>query len=253
MIRIRHALCAFATTTALTAPAMAQDYVSVDLGFGPKIKPNYFGAEDYKWVPTGHFSFNTANVRGIQIGNPNASSGKGKWGLRGSFRLIGARKSDDYAELTGLEDIDPAIELGLGYGYKSPNFQVFGVVRQGIGGHTGQVAEFGADAKFSVGDDLRVSIGPRVLYGSGEYLDTYFGVSSAEAAASSFTAYSPDPGLVSAGLRLDATYDINNTWGIRAVIRHDVLQDNAANSPIVQKEDQSSAAIILTREFTFKF
>ena len=100
---------------------------------------------------------------------------------------------------------------------------------------------------------MTFAAGPRVLWGSEDYNQTYFGVSAAEAAASSFTAFSAGSGLVSSGLEASATYQFNDDWGVKGTVRYDLLRGDAANSPITASDEQLSVGVVVTRKVTFGF
>ncbi len=65
--------------------------------------------------------------------------------LSPSIDVIGKRSTKDSPELTGLNTINTAVELGVAAKYQMGNFRVLGAVRQGLGGHKGVRAELGAD------------------------------------------------------------------------------------------------------------
>ncbi|SFQ50503.1 outer membrane protein [Roseivivax halotolerans] len=243
--------------TLLAAPLAAQSAdpaLSFTLRGGVASDPAYFGAEEYEVKPDLGFGFNSVNIGPLQFGDPDPRTDKLGFGLRGSFNYIGMRDASEYDALTGLDDIDAAVELGLGVGYTTRNFAAFADVRQGFGGHTGVVAEAGADAILRPSDQLTLTAGPRVLFGNSEYTDTYFGVSSSEASVLN-PAYDADGGLVSAGMEFGATYQINDVWGVETAVTWDRYMNDAADSPIVEngREDDWGARVGLTRTFQLGF
>lgn len=213
--------------------------------------PAYFGSDEYEPGPDVGFKFHFLRLPGgREIGNPDPWAQSLGWDVHGAFNFIGARDSSDYDELAGLNDIDAAVELGLGVGYTARNFEAFADLRHGFGGHESLVAELGADAVLRPSDRLTVKFGPRLLWGDDGYTDTYFGVTPAEASAS-LPAYDPDAGLVSAGLELGAIYQINDLWGLEGAITYDAFQNDAEDSPIVRNgaSDQWGIRFGVTRVF----
>lgn len=229
-----------ATFIAFSSAAHAQDGLAFELGGGAKYAPAYFGASEMEVGPTGKFRF------GDGASSPGLSP-------HASFRFIGARTSADHPELTGLEDVSAAFELGGGLAYEADQFRLFTDLRQGFGGHSGQVMELGGDLKLAFGDKLSVTAGPRALFATGPYFDAYFNVSSSEAAASAFAAYDAGAGLVSTGAHLEARYQLNSDWALVGTIEHDVLRSGAAASPITQNGSprQTSVSLVLNRRFSF--
>ena len=68
-------------------------------------------------------------------------------------------------------------------------------------------------------------------------------------------AFDAGGGLLSAGVELGATYQINDDWGVEGALTWDRLAGDAADSPIVATgdRDQYSVRIGLTRRITLDF
>jgi outer membrane scaffolding protein for murein synthesis (MipA/OmpV family) len=243
---------AIAAAFALSQSVAAAE-LSFSAGLGPKISPEYFGSDDYKVGPTGSFSFQHLRIGKLEFGNPDPDVQNFGLHPRGSFRFISARRDDDHAELAGMDDIDATVELGGGLGYRTENFLAFADVRYGFGGHQSFVAEVGADVILRATPRLTITAGPRALWGTEDYAQTYFGVSAAEAAASAFPAYDAGPGLVSAGLKIGAEWDLGNDWGLESTVAWDRLTGDVADSPIVQSRDGYSLSVVLTRQFSLRW
>lgn len=247
------------------APMAAPGYQPMSVGPQPRLvftlrggvgaKPEYFGSDSYGAVPDLGFEFGYARLFGREFGSADPYYEAEGLRVRGSFRYIGPRDDADSPELAGLNDIDEAVELGMGLSYRQRNFEVFGDVRYGVIGHEAWVGELGADVRLHPTDRLEVTFGPRLFLGDGAYSDTYFGVTPAESAASGLAAYDPEGGALSAGLELGAKYRIDENWGVEGAITYDRLINDAADSPIVQQgsADQWKARIGVTRRFTLSF
>ncbi|MEJ6397760.1 MipA/OmpV family protein [Yoonia sp. 208BN28-4] len=224
--------------------------VEFTIGAGALAAPGYFGSDDYVIGPTGSFSLERLHFGSLSIGENGTSDG---FGYHGGFRYIGERSSDEFSELEGLNDVDAAIELGGGLHYAADDYYLYADVRYGVIGHESLVAEVGADAYYRPTNELTLAAGPRVLIGSDDYADTYFGVTAAEAAASGFDAFDPDAGVISSGLEASATYQFNDDWGVTGTVRYDLLREDAADSPITASDEQLSVGIVLTRSVSFGF
>ncbi|MFQ6553152.1 MipA/OmpV family protein [Aestuariibius insulae] len=226
--------------------------VEFSFGAGVQVRPEYFGSDEYETQPD--FKLSLEEVR---FGNGRSFGGDPADGLsfRGSFRSIGERDSDDFGELDGLDDIDRALELGFGIVYTQPGYEVFADLRQGFGGHESLVGEVGADAILRPTDQLSMSVGPRVFFGSDDYAETYFGITEEEAAASDFDAFDPEGGALSAGLEVGVSYRFNDRWSVDGAVAYDRYLGDAADSPIMEEgsEDQYTARVGLVRTFSFGF
>jgi len=235
------------------APASRPDLIFTLRG-GIKVTPDYFGSGDYSAGPDFGFGLNFARLPGGRsFGSTDPNDPQYGFGLRGSFRFIGERDAADHAELTGLNDVDTSVELGLGLAFTSRNFDAFADLRYGVIGHESLVGELGADVKFQASDRLTLSAGPRLFMGSDKYAQTYFGVTAAEATYG--PAYTAGGGLLSAGVELGAQYKINDDWGVEGAVSWNRFMNSAADSPIVQTgdRDQYSVRIGLTRRITLDF
>ena len=237
-----------------TLPATAQEATGIDVtvGLGAQVAPDYFGAGTMGLAPTGAFSIQRLVLPGgFGIGSESALPTDPGFGPRGAFRFVPSRKASDNAELEGIGDIDFAVEAGLGLFRITERTRIYGEVRRGFGGHDGWVAEAGIDAILRPTDRLVLTAGPRAHWGDAAFVGTYFGVTPAEAAGSRYAAYSPDGGLVSLGVELNARYDFENGWGLHGTLGWRQLQGDAARSPIVKEgsADQFGARFIVTRSF----
>ena len=241
---------------AAALPAAAQDRsFNFALRGGVGTAPEYPGASSYEAQPDLGFTFGALKWGNVDIGNGIDAVPDPGFNFRGSFRVIGSRRASDNAELAGLNDIDTAVELGFGVVYRQINWQVFGDVRQGFGGHHGVTGTIGSDAIFRPNDRLTITAGPRINFGDTEYAATYFGVTTAEAAASSYGAYDADGGVLGAGFAVEAKYRLDDRWAVEGLLSYERLLNDAQNSPITQvgSEDQWTLRIGLSRAFTLQF
>lgn len=238
------------------APAPAPRLI-FKLRGGVSAAPAYFGSRDVKVGPDFGFNLEFARLGGQSIGSADPNAIRYGFAPRGSFRLIGKRSASDHAELAGLEDVDLSVEVGFGLGYTQRNFEAYGDIRYGAIGHHAWVGELGANLVMHPSDQLTLRVGPRLFAGTSDYANTYFGVTAAEAAASggNFTAFDAKGGVLSAGVELGATYDINDKWGVDGAIRWDKYRGSAENSPIVQqgRDNSLSLRLGLTRRFSLNF
>ncbi|MBM2321485.1 MULTISPECIES: MipA/OmpV family protein [Marivita] len=236
----------------VAAPAPAKPKLMFTLRGGVASNPEYFGSDENAIGADLGFSFNYLSLRnGRTFGNPDPWADSMGLTFGGSFRFIEERKTDDFNELAGLNDIDAAAELGVSMRYGTEHFAAFGEVRRGFGGHEGWVGEVGADAILRPTDRLRLSMGPRLFFGDDAYSDTYFGITAAESSAA-LPAYDPDGGMVSAGVEFGARYQINDVWGLEGAVTWEKFTDDAADSPIVQQgsDEQWGVRFGVTRVFS---
>jgi outer membrane scaffolding protein for murein synthesis (MipA/OmpV family) len=164
-------------------------------------------------------------------------------------------KRDNTGELTGLRKVKWAAEPGAFIDYWPVHWlRTRAEVRQGVTGHKGLVADLGADLVMNRGR-WSASIGPRVGFGNRKYMDTYFGVTAAEALAnpSINRTYAPDGGLRYKGVTVAGAYYLNRNWRLRFDAGYKQLTSIPSDSPVVQdvgSRDQWSGSFGISRSFS---
>lgn len=250
-------LAAAVALLTLPLPASAQSkgdrqYV-LDLGAGVMAQPRYPGSDETIFVPYPLIAVSKFFLPGYGQVEENASTRR--LSIYPSFNFIGKRNSADSNELKGLDDVAWSLEAGLGISYRYDWIRGFAEVRQGFNGYSGQVANFGIDLIGNPTEDLELRFGPRAGWGSKNYMDTYFGITSSEAAASPLydKAYRADAGFNTVGLAGSASYNLSEDWKLHALVGWDRLVGDAGNSPIVKEgsENQYYAGAGLTYRFAF--
>ncbi|KAA8609952.1 MltA-interacting MipA [Salipiger aestuarii] len=262
MITSRFACSLTLAGVLLASGAAAQDRLSIQgnqpgvaftLRGGVASAPDYFGSEDYTAVPDIAFSFDGLTLRnGRSFGDSDPWVDALGFGMRGSFRYISERDSSDHGTLRGMDDVDAAVELGFGVSFTSRSYEVFADMRRGLGGHEAWVGEAGMDLIARPDDRWKLTIGPRLFWGSDDYADTYFGVDSDEATASR-SSYDADGGLLSAGVEMGARYRLTDDWGLEGAVTWENYRNDAADSPIVDDPDQWTVRFGVTRAMRLRF
>ncbi len=225
---------------------------------GLQSAPGYFGSADEEISPDIRFDVLYFRNRNFVVGQPGVPVDPNTYptGIvpRLSFRYIAPRDPRDHPELAGLDDIDLSFEMGIGVGVVRPDWEAFADIRYGAIGHQSLVGELSAFYILRPSDRLALRIGPRLVYGSSQYNRTYFGVTPAEAAASSFPTFTPSSGVTSASVELIATYQLNSSWWVEMIARHERFSDDIARSPIVQngRRDQTEISIGFRRVFQLR-
>ncbi|HEY2530722.1 MAG TPA: MipA/OmpV family protein [Xanthobacteraceae bacterium] len=182
--------------------------------------PDYFGPRD-------SFGFPILNLGQIKIGP--------------AFKIVGERKTSDYAELNGLNDVDYALQAGGFIDFWPVQWlRLRTEVRQGFGGETGVTGDAFLDAVVPLGQ-FRVSAGPRIELQSTKAISPYFNITAAQATAANLaqpglaplTAFAAGGGLYSYGAGGEVEYFFNQQWSAHAFAEYDRLTGDAANSPLV--------------------
>ncbi|MEX3316815.1 MipA/OmpV family protein [Sulfitobacter sp. PS-8MA] len=244
-------LACLSVAAALPAGAQERSF-NFALRGGLGVAPEYPGSSSYHATPDLGFTFGALEWGGRKIGAGIGNAPKTGFGLTGSFRYLGERDASDHPELAGLEDIDAAVELGFGVVYREVNWQVFGKVRRGFGGHEGVTGDIGADVIFRPDERWTITAGPRFSLGNDRFADTYFGV---DTRTPTFAAYEAEGGLLGAGVEIEATYRLDEAWALEGAVAYEHLLNDAADSPITQagSEDQWTMRLGVSRAFNWRF
>jgi MipA family protein len=226
--------------------------IVLELGGGGKFEPAYEGSDEYElrpW-PVVDLKFLRVPVLGTFGGGPETALSIGP-----SFGFIGERDDDDYSEITGLGDVDFAVEVGGRIAYRYGMFRAVAAVRQGFGGHDGIVGEGGVDLVVEPIAPLTVSIGPRVSFASDDYMETYFGVDAAQSAASGLPVFGAEGGIRGAGVEAEWRYALTRRWALVGEAGYERLVGDAADSPVTEagSANQFSASLGLTYRFGLDF
>lgn len=249
-------VCAAAVLALSASFAMAEDQKSekqyvIDLGAGLMAQPRYPGSDETIFVPYPLFAVGRFYVPGV--GDVGGGDSVRRITVYPSFNFIGKREASDSNELEGMEDVDWALEVGLGVAYRYDWIRGFVEVRQGFNGYSGQVADFGLDAIATPTEDLTLTLGPRAGWGSSDYMKTYFGISASEAADSPLydNSYDAGAGFNTVGLAATANYALTEKVTLRMLGGWNRLIGDAGDSPIVKagSENQFYGGAGLTYRF----
>jgi MipA family protein len=156
--------------------------------------------------------------------------------------------------LLGLGEIKSSAEFGV-FGHVVAGIPISLQIMKGIGdgkadnkdfsikGHGGTHAELGTEIPLKLNESLTLSFSSSVSWADKKYTQTYFGVTSAQAARSNFKEFNAKGGVKSVSVGVGLNYQIDKNWSANAGLTYSQLQGNAAKSPIIEKKSQPSALI----------
>lgn len=205
------------------------------------VSPNFPGSDQYSFVAYPSLSVRRTDDPS-RFGAPDDGLSIGLYGHEPHWtvgfvgRYQQGRYVDDNAQLAGIKDARWALEPGIygEYWLLRDQVRLRGEVRYGFYGYNGLVGRLGADYVQNWGR-FAVSAGPRMALGGTDFMNTYYGVSAADAQANGrVSAYKADPGVVSVGAAAAAYYVINENWSTTVYANYDRLVGSAQASPIVK-------------------
>lgn len=215
------------------APALAQGEPDLifDLGAGAMVKPNFEGASTVMISPYPIVALKYLRLPGLFTIGGGPDDG---FSLFPSLNVVGTRKDTSATYLNGLGTVDTAVELGLGASYRYGFVKGSIEARRGFGGHEGFVGSVGIDLIATPIAGLTVEAGPRASFADQTYMQTYFGVTAAQAGTSGYAAFKPNAGFKSVGVAAKATYELTPEWRLHFGAGYDRLIGDAAGSPILK-------------------
>ncbi|HEY7901212.1 MAG TPA: MipA/OmpV family protein [Caulobacteraceae bacterium] len=126
-------------------------------------------------------------------------------------------------------------------------------IRQGLFGHHGEVGDVGVDL-IHTGHRWDMSLGPRFGYGGARYMDTYFGVTPAEALASPFLTQPYKPGAGARYVGVEAAYAYRPHPRVRITLGagyHRLIGQAAASPVVALAGDRNQYSATLSVAYSF--
>ena len=243
---------AFAVITFAGGHAAAQDSVLpqalpegnlVAVGVGGY--PDYLGSDDYTIgaIPLARYQYwgrRDITLIGNTLSMNLLDAGGWRLGPSGMLRFGRSGVQDDVVDK--VHEIDPSLDLGAFVGYSwvgddprkrlGTTAWVLADVTDSHGGWTAGANIFGSYPVFKA---LTLVGGAAATYGSASYMNTYFGVTPADAQASGLSVYQAEAGLRDVRGWLVALVHLSPRWTIGAGVVYSRLLDEAGQSPIVSE------------------
>lgn len=161
------------------------------------------------------------------------------------------RDEDDGDLLRGLGDVDGGVVAGgfVGYHLGPVLFDVS--LRNTFGDDGGYLIGLGAQIERSLSDRVQLTARVGANYADDEYMQNYFGVSAAQSANSvaGLAAFDAEAGFKDIFVELGLSADLDSHWSAMTKIRYSRLVGDAADSPVVENEDQFTALVGLSYKF----
>ena len=249
------------TTAQRAQPPRAKNW-TLGLGFAPVYSPAWQGSRDtalsifpdlrlnyrdavYFSVPDG-LGWNAINQDGWKLGPLFKFRFRRNQSTGGSPFLI----TGGSTALQGMGNVGFAGEIGgfAQYSFIENKFKLRAEVRQGFGGHDGLVA----DTNFSYSDRIGTpgtnglwlySIGARTSFGAAGFTNAYFGVNTAQSAATGLAVYRTGNGRVSSGISASITKPLGRrgeNGALTLFSGYDNLASNVADSSLIGNRGQRS-------------
>lgn len=236
----------------LPEPQTQQSNWQYEVGAGVMVAPEYEGSNTYGVLPLPQISAKYKN--GLFFAN--VMDGIGSYPFQGENYKVGASvgfamgrdQDDDDKNLRGMGDVDASLTLNLMGEYDLGPLTVYGKLSQGSEDY-GTTAELDIGRMFPINNKLRVMGKFGAKWASEDHMNSYFGVSSSQAARSGYSRYDAESGIKSVGLKVGTFYSITDHWNVNLMLSGNQLVGDAADSPIVKEEFQTMTALGVSYRF----
>ncbi len=240
-----------AVTALLATPALAagqrRDNV-LTTGGGVDVAPRYSGSDKSRVTAAQVVDYAMANgffistTRGLGYGN---RVGNSDYSAALSYRA--GRKDRDVSSdsiasgsdyLRGMGDIKGSAVVVPGLGYRITdwlNVQLQAEVPVSERDN-GEAVHFGIASPLYTSPENSVTLALTGNWGSSKYMQTYYGVSAAQSAASGFARHDAGSGIYAYSLNSDWTHKLTSRWSLLAAAGVTQLTGEAGDSPIVQRK-----------------
>jgi len=239
--------------------ARANDFNFTELEFEAGgigfLSPRYQGSKSYKaeGVP---FAFPGSKNGDDDLTFADIDSVQYRFVKSGMFEagpLVGAwlgRKESDGSKLGGLGDINAGLVAG---GFVSINTGMTkftaSLHHQVTGDDPGGLMRFKADSQIPIASGFKLLAGIGTNYADKDYMETEFGVSSAQASSSGLNPYDPSAGFKDVFIGAGFEAELDERWTARLYGEYSRLIGDAGNSPVIETQDQFSGLLALTYQF----
>lgn len=248
----------------LTTPVLAAEQSEgnvLTLGGGVNVAPRYSGSDKSRVGAAQVVDYAMANgffistTRGVGYGN---NIGNLDYSAAVSYRT--GRKDKDVSSdsissgsdyLRGMGDIKGSAIVVPGLGYKVTDWLHLQLQAEVPVSErdNGEVVHFGIISPLYISPKNEVTLALTSSWGSDKYMQTYYGVSAAQSAASGFARHDAGAGIYAYSLNLDWTHRLTSRWSVLAAAGATQLTGDAADSPIVQRKTSPTGSLKVTYSF----
>jgi MipA family protein len=164
------------------------------------------------------------------------------------------RKEADAPHLWGTGDIKGSVVGGGFVKYNfGPMFVRASVHQSLIGDDTGAVLRLATGTKYTLSDRISIRADVWADAANETYMDSFFGVTRAQAVRSGLRMFDPGAGFKSVSAKLGTEVALTPDWTLDASVGYSRLIGDAADSPIVLSADRYDGRLGLSRAFDWRF
>lgn len=240
--RLNHPLRAMASLTLSTLllhvlPVAAQQMPENSFGISTIVIPKYDGAKTYRVLPlpTVSFAHGQYFVQGLTGGIRYPLTPH--WSFGALISVDPGRREGDSSRLSGMGDIAMSAAVGGFLRWHAGRASVGASFLQTA--HSGYGNRFVIDGAYALIDRPadRLTLGADTVWSNSSAMQTYFGVSAAQAASSGghLSEYHPSSGFSRIDFTLAWQHRFDRHWSLQTMLGVRTLLGKANDSPIVER------------------
>jgi outer membrane scaffolding protein for murein synthesis (MipA/OmpV family) len=230
---------------------------SMSLGLGVAYVPEYAGSDKSRVVPLPIFERTFDNgafistTRGVgfqtQVEGIGLSAALTYGGGRADHKKNAFYGSD---ALKGMGDIDGAVQAVLGASYQVGSVGLSLSTTQNLAHREhGATYTFGGSVPLYTTASDQVGLGLSAVYGDDKHMQTYYGVTAAQASRTAFKAYTAKAGFENVTAAVSWNHVIDKNWSAHSAVGFTRLSGDAADSPLTKRKTTP----MLMTGFSYKF
>jgi MipA family protein len=225
------------------------------VGAGLGLAPDYEGSDEYELVPLISARAQREEIFVAFAGTELIANvlPHPVFRLGPLLRFRAARDDVDEGAVDRLADVDMAVELGAFAGFDLAGWQgSVEIARDVADAHDGLVIGAKLAYTFALLPTLPVTAAAFTTWAGDNYMQTYFGISPADAARSGLSPFDAESGFKNVGLNLELRYRVTGNWALVGLASYARLLGDAADSPVtddVGSANQVFGGLLLTYAF----
>ncbi len=206
----------------------------VRLGVLGGVAPAYLGSDNYELAYAPDIKIvwkDRVFIRGRKLG---VNIFRYEQVKAGAFVRYSGGRSENNEGLEGLGDVDMTITGGAFFNYRYKILRFKSEIRHDLLGNdqgTMAIARLGSKFPFKA---PMFSFNVGGTWTSGEYMDTFYGISARQSLRSGLRQYDADAGIRDVFVHLATGYKLSQHWRVTVQAQYRRLLADAADSPIVQ-------------------
>ena len=226
------------------------------IGGGIGLAPDYEGSSDYELVPVPVGAAKFDNGMYIELLGLNLRANlipSDFWRLGPVYNYQGERDNVENNQVDRMNEVSDANEFGLFGGIEWQNWYVFLEWLADTGdAHDGSYGTLKGGYNWIINNEWAMTFGAFGTYASDDYMDTYFGVSGADAARSGLDTYKADGGIKDVGLDLGVNWGFAQNWDLRGLLQiKQLVGDADDDSPVVDEGSETQMLTVVAVVFKF--